>query len=153
MLTQENLKLTGELSIVLTGKDGQIKDSREVKNLVVDSGLAYIISRMVGTAKPVMSHMAVGSGGTATAGGQTDLISMLGAREVLDTTTIMGTKNEKVQYTSSFEPGDGTGAIVEAGIFNAATGGDMLCRTVFPVVNKQADDTMAITWTITVSPL
>lgn len=151
MLTQENLKLAGELSIVLTDKNGQVKDTREVKNLVVNAGLAYIISRMVGTSKAVMSHMAVGSGGTATAGGQTDLVSMLGVREALDSTTIMGSINEKVQYTCSFEPGDGTGAIVEAGIFNAATGGDMLCRTVFPVVNKQADDTMAITWTITVS--
>lgn len=151
MLTQENLKLAGELSIVLTDKNGQIKDSREVKNLVVNAGLAYIISRMVGTSKAVMSHMAVGSGGTAAAAGQTDLVSTLGAREALDSTTITGTNNEKVVYTSSFEPGDGTGAIVEAGIFNALTGGDMLCRTVFPVVNKQADDTMAITWTITVS--
>lgn len=151
MLTQENLKLAGELSIVLTDKDGQVKDTREVKNLVVNAGLAYIISRMVGTSKSVMSHMAVGSGGTAAAAGQTDLVSMLGAREALDTTTITGSINEKVQYTCSFEPGDGTGAIVEAGIFNDASGGDMLCRTVFPVVNKQADDTMAITWTITVS--
>jgi len=27
----------------------------------------------------------------------------------------------------------------------------MLCRTVFPVVNKQADDTMSVTWTITLT--
>lgn len=151
MLTQENLKLAGELSIVLTDKNGQVKETREVKNLVVNAGLAYIISRMVGTSKSVMSHMAVGSGSTATAGGQTDLVSVLGSREALDSTTVMGDNNEKVQYISSFEAGKGTGAIVEAGIFNNSTGGDMLCRTVFPVVNKQADDTMAITWTITVA--
>jgi hypothetical protein len=47
--------------------------------------------------------------------------------------------------------GVGTGAISEAGIFNASSGGTMLCRTVFPVVNKQASDTIAITWTITIS--
>jgi hypothetical protein len=27
----------------------------------------------------------------------------------------------------------------------------MLCRTVFPVVNKAADDALTITWTITLS--
>jgi hypothetical protein len=27
----------------------------------------------------------------------------------------------------------------------------MLCRTVFDVVNKAADDTMAITWTVTLA--
>jgi hypothetical protein len=41
--------------------------------------------------------------------------------------------------------------VTEAGIFNALTGGDMLCRTVFPVVNKGADDTMSVTWTVTLN--
>ena len=151
MKSAENLQLSGQLSIVLKDKNGQIKETREVKNLVVNTGLAYIISRMTGTSKAVMSHMAVGSGTTAAAATQTDLVSMLGAREALDSTTINGINSEKVTYIATFEPGKGTGAITEAGIFNAVSGGDMLCRTVFPVVNKQADDTMAITWTITVS--
>lgn len=150
-MINEKLKLTGQVNIVVTDKNGNVKDSREIKNLVVNAGLAYIISRMVGTSKAVMSHMALGAGTTAAAAGQTDLVSMLGAREALDSTTITGTNSEKVQYVSTFEPGDATGAVTEAGIFNAATGGDMLCRTVFPVVNKAADDQMAVTWTITLA--
>jgi hypothetical protein len=150
-MINDNLKLSGALSIVLTDKDGNVKDSREVKNLVVNAGLAYIISRMVGTAKAVMSHMALGAGTSAAAPAQTDLVSMLGSREPLDSTTITGTNLEKVQYIATFEPGDSTGAVTEAGLFNAASAGDMLCRTVFPVVNKAADDQMAITWTITLS--
>lgn len=150
-MINENLKLTGTLDIVLRDKDGNVKDTREVKNLVVNAGLAYITSRMVGTSKSVMSHMALGSGTTAAAAGQTDLVSILGAREALDSSTVSGTNNEKVVYVSTFEAGDATGAVTEAGIFNALTGGDMLCRTVFAVVNKQADDTLAITWTITLS--
>lgn len=150
-MINENLKLSGELSIVLKDKDGNVKTSREVKNLVVNTGLAFIISRMTGTDKAVMSHMALGSSTTAAAAGQTDLVSMLGSREAIDTTTINGSINEKVTYVCNFEAGDATGAVVEAGIFNASSAGDMLCRTVFPVVNKAADDTMAITWTITLS--
>ena len=150
-MINENLKLSGQLNIVLKDKAGNIKDQREVKNLVVFSGLAYIASRMTGTSKSVMSHMALGSGTTAPAATQTDLVSMLGSREALDSTTISGTNNEKVVYVSSFEAGDATGAVTEAGIFNAATGGDMLCRTKFDVVNKAADDTMSVTWTITLS--
>lgn len=147
----ENLKLSGELNIVLKDKDGNVKDTREVKNLVVNTGLAYIISRMVGTDKGVMSHMALGSDNEATAATQTDVKSILGSREAIDSTTINGANGEKVTYVCNFEAGDGTGAVVEAGIFNASTAGDMLCRTVFPVVNKAADDTMAITWTITLA--
>lgn len=150
-MINEKLKLSGELSIVLRDEFGNVKDTREVKNLVVNAGLAYIISRMVGTDKGVMSHMALGAGSTATAADQTDLVSLLGSREALDSTTIAGTNNEKVVYVSSFEAGDATGAVVEAGIFNASSGGDMLCRTVFSVVNKGANDTMTVTWTITLT--
>ena len=150
-MLNDKLKLAGEVKLVLRDKNGNIKDTREVKNLVVNAGLAFIISRMAGTAKSVMSHMALGSSSTAAAAGQTDLVSMLGSREALDSTTITGTNNEKIQYVATFEAGDATGAVVEAGIFNASVGGDMLCRTVFSVVNKAADDTLAITWTITLS--
>lgn len=150
-MINEQLKLSGQLSIVLTGKDGQVKDSREVKNLVVNSGLAFIISRMAGTSKDVMSHMALGSGTTPAAGNQTDLVSLLGDREALDSSTIVGANSNQIQYVASFEAGEGTGAVTEAGIFNAATGGDMLCRTVFPVVNKASDDTMTVTWVVTLN--
>jgi len=69
----------------------------------------------------------------------------------LDSTTISGSNNEKVVYVSTFAAGAATGAVTEAGIFNASTAGDMLCRTVFAVINKAADDTVEITWTITLS--
>jgi hypothetical protein len=150
MLT-EKLKMTGDVSLVLKGADGQVKETREIKNLVVNAGLAYVISRMVGTAKSVMSHMALGSGTTAAAAGNTDLESILGSREALDSTTIAGSNNEQVVYVASFEAGDATGAVTEAGIFNASTAGDMLCRTVFAVVNKGANDSLTVTWTITLA--
>lgn len=150
-MINENLKLSGQLSIVLKDKAGNIKDTREVKNLVVNKGLEYIASRMKDASKGVMSHMGLGSGTTAAAASQTDLVTLLGAREALDSTTIAGNNNEKIVYVSAFEAGDATGAVTEAGIFNASTSGDMLCRTVFSVVNKAADDTMSVTWTITLS--
>jgi hypothetical protein len=150
-MINENIKLSGQLTIVLTDKAGNVKDTRVVKNLIVSSGLAYIVSRMVGTSKAVMTHMALGSSTTAAAAGQTDLVTTVGSREALDSSTISGSNNEKVVYVATFEAGDATGAITEAGIFNASSGGDMLCRTVFNVVNKAADDAMNVTWTITLA--
>ncbi len=150
-MINENLKLSGQLNIVLKDKAGNIKDERMEKNLVVNTGLAFIASRMIGTSKSVMSHMAIGSSTSSATGAQTDLVSVLGSREAIDSSNIIGTNNEKVVYVSNFEAGDGTGAVTEAGIFNAATSGDMLCRTVFAVVNKAADDTMSISWTITIA--
>jgi|TARA_R110000744_G_C19102423_1_gene533734 hypothetical protein len=147
-MINDNLKLRGDVAIVLKDKDGKVKESREINNLVVDAGLTFICSRMADVSSDVMSHMALGSSTTATAGGQTDLVSILGVRELLDSTTA---SSNTIVYVSSFEAGEGTGAVTEAGIFNAATAGTMLCRVVFPVVNKQADDTMSVTWTVTLS--
>ena len=147
-MINEELKLRGDVAIVLKDKDGKVKDSRVIHNLVVNSGLTFICSRMGGTSAGVMSHMALGSGTTAASSGQTDLVSILGSREALDSTSA---SSNTITYVSSFEAGEGTGAVTEAGVFNAASSGTMLCRTVFAVVNKQADDTMSVTWTITLT--
>ena len=147
-MINEELKLRGDVAIVLKDKDGNVKDSREIHNLVVSSGLEFICSRMAGTSAGVMSHMALGSGTTAAAAGQTDLVSILGSREALDSTSA---SSNTITYVSSFEAGEATGAVTEAGVFNAASSGTMLCRTVFAVVNKSADDTMSVTWTLTLT--
>jgi hypothetical protein len=144
----DNMKAKGRLNIVLKDADGNIKDQREVDNLVVDSGLDYIASRMKDATATAMSHMALGSGTTAAAAGDTDLESILGSREALDSTTVT---DNTIQYVASFEAGDATGAVTEAGIFNASTAGTMLCRTVFAVLNKQQNDTLSVTWTISLT--
>ena len=144
----ENLKLSGQLAIVLRDKDGNVKEERTEKNLVVTTGLNYIASRMKDATATAMTHMGLGSGTTAVAAGQTDLVTLLGSRETLDSTTVTA---NAIAYVASFEAGDATGAVTEAGIFNAATSGTMLCRVKFDVVNKAADDTMTVTWTITLA--
>lgn len=147
-MIKDKIKVSGKVRLVLKDKNGKVKESREIKNLLVSSGLEFICSRMAGTSASVMSHMALGSGTTSPAAGQTDLVSILGSREALDSTT---PSSNTITYVSSFEAGEGTGAVTEAGIFNAASGGTMLCRTTFSVVNKEADDTMSVTWTITIN--
>ena len=147
-MINDKLTLRGDLLITLKDKDGKVKVSREEKNLIVDVGLAFICSRMTGTSAATMSHMAVGSNNTPASATDTDLGSILGSRVALD---LADSNNNTVTYTASFSAGVGTGAIVEAGIFNASTGGTMLCHTVFPVVNKGVDDVMSISWSVSLS--
>jgi hypothetical protein len=147
-MINQRLKLQGTLHITLTDKHGNVKDQRIIKNLVVNTGLNFVASRMVNTSADVMSHMAIGTGSTSPAAGDTDLASIAGARELLDSITL---SDNTVTYVAAFEAGDQTGEISEAGIFNASTGGDMLCRSTFTAVTKEADENMSITWTITVS--
>lgn len=145
----ESLKVKGELSIVVKDFAGNVKDERQLKNLVVDTGLHFIVQRMKDTTAGVMSHMSVGTGTDAAAAGDSTLGAEISASRVsLDSTDVAA---NTITYVATFPAGTGTGAVTEAGIFNAGSSGAMLCRTVFPVVNKQAGDAMTVTWTVTVS--
>lgn len=148
-MVNDNIKITGDVKIDIIGADGAVKDSREIKNLVVTSGKTFIASRMVGVAANVMGWMELGTGTTAAAVGDTALQTAISGSRVAITSGTSATN--VVTYVASFPAGTGTGAVTEAGIFNASSAGTMLCRTVFSVVNKGAADAMSITWTITVS--
>jgi hypothetical protein len=145
-MIRDGLKITGDVEIKLFDKNGDVKDSRTIKNLVVTAGKVFIAARMVGT-PTAMSHMAIGTDVTAATLADTALGTEIG-RVALSSSTSTGAV---VTHSATFGAGVGTGAIVEAGIFNSSSDGTMQCRSVFPVVNKGADDGMSITWTITVS--
>jgi len=140
-MINDNLKLTGAVSIALNNEVVQ-----ETENLVVTAGKNWVADRM-NDANTVMTHMAVGTSSTAAAAGQTTLVSE-SARGALTSTTVTA---NAIAYVETFAAGTATAALTEAGIFDASSGGDMLARTVFSVVNKGANDSMTITWTITVS--
>ena len=148
----DSIKMKGKLNIVLTGPDGKLKEQREVDNLVVTVGKNFIASSMAKTttnSPAAMTHMEVGTGTTAAAVGDTTLQSAVsGSRVSLTSTTVT---NNNVAYVATFPAGTGTGALTEAGIFNASSSGTLLCRTVFSVINKGAADTLGITWTVTVN--
>ena len=141
-MINENLTLTGAVSIAVNGEV-----VKEIPNLVVTTGKNFVSSRMKDTTKAAMSHMEIGSGTTSAAAGQTTLVTAVD-RNALTSTTVT---NNTIIYVCTWAAGDGTGAITESGLFNASSGGDMLCRTVFAVVNKGSADSMTVTWTISVS--
>jgi hypothetical protein len=148
-MINDSIKITGDVKIDIIGADGAVKDSREIKNLVVTVGKNYIASRMKDATATAMTHMELGTGTTAAAVGDTTLqTAIAGSRVALASTTVT---TNAIAYVASFPAGTGTGAVTEAGVFNAASAGTMLCRTVFSVVNKGAADAMSVTWTITVS--
>ena len=149
-MLQENIKVTGNVLVQLFDKDGNVKDKREIKNLVVTAGKGFIAASMLKTttnSPAAMSHMAIGSNNTAAANADTALGTELGRVSLASATN----SGAVTTYTATFPAGTGTGAVVEAGVLNNSTGGTLLCRTVFAVVNKGADDVMSITWAITVS--
>jgi len=149
MFNKETMKATGKVNVVLKDEFGNVKEDFTVNNLVVDTGLDFIASRMKDATATAMSHMEVGTDNTAAASGDTALGSAVSSsRTALTSTTVT---DNAVAYVCTFAAGTGTGALTEAGIFNASSAGTMLCRTVFSVINKGASDSMTVTWTVTIS--
>jgi hypothetical protein len=146
-MIQDQIKVTGELKITVTNDEGNVKKEIIVPNIVVTDGKEYIASRMKDATATAMSHMAIGTGSTSAAAGDAALGTEAG-RVALTSTTVT---SNAVAYVATFPAGTGTGAITEAGILNASSSGDLLCRTVFSVINKGAADTLGITWTVTVN--
>jgi hypothetical protein len=143
----ESFNITGNVKFEMNGEL-----IREVPNLVVTAGKEFIAASILKTTSnspAAMTHMEVGTDNTAAAAGQTALVAAVsGSRTALATPSVSGAI---ATYVCTFAAGTGTGALTEAGIFNASSSGTMLCRTVFSVINKGASDSMTVTWTVTVS--
>lgn len=145
-LNETHISPKGKFVFELVGPDGKIKNRVEVDNLVVTVGRNHIASRIVGTAQAVMSHMAIGTSGTAPAAGDTGLGGEI-ARVALSGWSASG---NVATATASFGPGVGTGTLQEVGLFNAASSGTMLCRATYSSIVKGAADTLNVTYTVTI---
>lgn len=148
---KSGVEISGELQIVLKNSAGEIKDQQTVKNLVVTVGRYHIADQLAEKDEAPMSHMAIGTGTAAAAPTDIALVTELDRNAL--SSVIQGTSTDanKVTYIGDWAAGDGTGAITEAAIFNSASAGTMLCRTVFEVKNKGAGDTLTLTWVLTIS--
>jgi hypothetical protein len=144
----DTVKVTGELELRLIHADGSEEITR-VENLVLNLGKEVIANRMLAApTKAAMACIAVGTSNVVVGPGDIGLGAEVG-RANLQSTTVVG---PKITYIAQLLPGVGSGALVEAGVFNdpAPGAGIELARTTFPVINKGPTDTLQITWNVTV---
>lgn len=149
MQANDKMKMHGAMTATLIKADGSTQTLFK-DNLIVNVGFDFIANAIGAPAsRPnVMSHIAIGSGTTAAAAAQTALVTEL-TRQPATYAHTTGTKT--FTFTATFNPGVGTGAVTEAGVINAATGGILLDRVVFGVINKAELDTLQVTFTFTMS--
>lgn len=146
-MISEGIKVKGNVSVKLKGSDGKIKQEVKKNNLIVNVGRDGIADQLLASPsinKP--SHMQLGSGSTAPTLGDTELESPIGSRKAIGATRNSNT----VTFNAAFGAGEATGAITEAGLFNASSGGAMYARIVFDVINKGNDDTLELDWSWTI---
>jgi len=146
---KEKIFIKSRVKIELFDKNKKLKNSSVVNNLITRSGEDHIADQLSDRTEASMAYMAVGTSTTAASAGDTKLGNELDRNALTSRTQGSGAEANNVVYVCEWAANEAVGAITEAGIFNATTSGIMLCRAVFSPINKAAEDTLKITWTIT----
>lgn len=138
------------MSLTLRGPDGEVKEQVDRYNTVTALGKELIADQLLtglsttsGPTYAKPSHMAIGTG--------TPSATALGTELDRNAFTSKSRLTNVLTMVADWAAGDGTGAITEAGTFNAASGPTMMTSASFAVVNKLAADTLNITWTLTIA--
>ena len=117
---------------------------RKGNNLVVNDGYA-LIARLCGSSDTQPSHMAVGSSQTAPTATQLTLIGT----EIERVAMLASVSGRTLNFTATFGAGiTGTASIQEMGIFNNATGGNMLARWICELFHATSSDDVVVEWEV-----
>ena len=139
--------VVGTVEFKITRKDGSIL-TQTLKNLITTWGLSTMAAALSGSAiNPAIQYLALGTGSTAATEGDTSLESETN-RELVTVTHLGGADAHKVEYNKAWAEGAITGTFREAGLFDAASLGNMFNRNVFSEITVAVTDTFEVTWTI-----
>jgi len=145
----EKHKVKGHLVVELFGPDGKLKDRREMENTITVLHDATVADRMAGGTDALIDYTGIGttSGGKSTA--STALEAQVDRNQNDSNTQGAGADDNDVIHVATFAAGEGTGALVEAGLFTGAADNTLQAYQDFAAVNKAAGDSLVTTWTIT----
>ena len=133
-------------------EDGNLKQEHEHQNTITTTMDLLVADTMSDGGEAEIGWMAVGttSGGKSTASTALEAI-IADSNNALDSTTQGTTTDDNdVIYVCSWAAGDGTGTIIEAGLFNVAACTSGMCAYDESMdITKGAADTLEITWTVT----
>ena len=146
---EDTIKVSGFINFKLFDENGNLKDERNIKNLITTAGKTALATWLAATSQSAtfMPYMGVGTGTNAAAAGDTTLQTELATRSAGAITS----SSNVFQSIASFGVGVDTGAITEAGLFSASSSGTLFARQVFAAINKGSADTLQITWQVTFS--
>ena len=160
--------IKGVVELQLFDKNGKLKAYRKINNIVTDAGDQYYAKKAIVGVQPanpaaptIMNGMKLGTGVTAAAknGAGAALGTYIsGSNNAFDTSfpTVadLGTGlGWQITYRTTWPAGDSTNAaITEAALVNDqatnanATAANTYARITFTALNKDADDSLVLTW-------
>ena len=148
--------IVGHVTAVVHDAEGNIVGYRQADNEVVNGGITDIVGQVftdLTDATAQYDFIEAGIGGVAAGATDTDVTTLVGgcarvAGAFSDGGASAG--QTTITATATFSGASCEGeAIVEAGIFNAASAGTMLARNTFTSVTLGSGDSLSLTWTLT----
>jgi len=154
---REGMGIRDRCIVVKLNEDGEIVEKRDTGwslNGITNAGLALVAGLLLtDVGGTPFDYIAIGTGTNSFSPSQTALVSEVKRKAGTGSRVTTSVTNDTAQLVASFSSADGlTGshAIAESGVFNAGTGGTMLCRQTFAVLNINWDqgDSLQVTWKI-----
>ena len=152
---REKVGLRGEF-LIRQIRDGEVIAQRRFANLIVNAGKAEVAALLGAvTGGVAFGYLAVGTGTVAPAATDTALgaeittggLARAASANTQVTTTVTNDTLQMVkEWTAS-----ASHAVTEAGAFNDASAGDMLCRQTFAAVNLVSADKLEVTYKVQAS--
>ena len=142
--------LKGYVTMLLFDDEGNLTDSRDFRNLVVDMGQDGAMSRIAEIGSGVLPANYIRLGTDTAVPGATD--SRLEGEidePKSGAYTRLGIGSWKIVAT--WGTGEAVTGLTESGVFFGSEVGSMLCRQTFSVINKQSADTLEVTWGLTIA--
>ena len=128
-------------------RNGEVIDHRVLPNLITNAGKAQVAGLINGVVTDYFDYIAIGTGTTAPSASDTALEGEVarGSADRSRVTTSVTNDTAQFVYTFTF---DSSYAITESGVFDADSGGNMLCRQTFSEINVASGDSLQITWKV-----
>ncbi|MHA1773846.1 MAG: hypothetical protein ACTSXO_06935 [Candidatus Heimdallarchaeota archaeon] len=157
-MKKEKLGLVGWVEIKHRDKEGNLIQEVVTPNCLTNTGFAEVaglITSDQASSHTAFDYIAIGTGTTAATATDTQLEAEItdagGARTAatgtLDTVNV---SNDTMKLVATFNF-TGSKAVTESGVFNASSGGVMLCRQTFSAINVANGDSLEVTWKVTVA--
>jgi len=148
---KDDTEVRGQYKAVVRDANGNIKETDEATNLVVDDGLAAIAGCVISdVTQSEFDHLAIGTDNTSPSAAETSLGAEDARNAATGSLVTTNATNDTGQLEASFSFSSSK-TIEETGAFDSSSGGTMLSRSNGISVSVTDGDTLDLTFQLTIS--
>jgi hypothetical protein len=144
----DSMLVRGYVTVDVVHEDGSTETVAQ-SNVVTNVGRNKFASLLAQDISVFPSHIAIGTGTTAAAVTDTALVTEVDRNALISDSAATGV----ITYKAFFSKAEANGnTIAEVGLFDAASSGNMFCRSVLSsTIAKTSTVSLSVTWTITLA--